>query len=198
MPRFEYLKGLSLGKIEVIDSLVIAMQRIITKYPYSPVKPLAKNVLDLLSNQRNSQGQPLITDSTQVTPPDMGQTIYSYDAAAIHFYVLIVNNETVNVDALKTKISDFDSKYYNSDDLQINSLLLDNNLEMVTVGNFSNADKALNYFNVIKDSRYVFTKLQNTGEYYDFAISVDNYPIFYKNKNIQQYLRFFEKNYPGK
>jgi tetratricopeptide (TPR) repeat protein len=197
MPQFEYLKALSLGKIEVIDSLVIAMQRIITKYPMSEVKPLAKNVLDLLSNQRNSRGQLIIADSTELTP-DQGPTIYTYDEGAIHFYVLIVNNETINVGAAKTKISDFNTKYYDTENLQINSLLLDNNMEMITVGNFTNAEKALNYFSYIKESNYIFAKLKNTGDYFDFAISVDNYPIFYKNKDIQQYLRFFEKYYPVK
>ena len=193
IPRFEYLKALSLGKIEVIDSLVIAMQRIITKYPKSPVKPLAQNVLDLLGKKSNSQGQPIGSDSTQLPAP--GPQIYTYDENAIHFFVIIVNNEKTNVDALKTKISDYDSKYFDSDNLQINSLLLDNNLEMVTVGNFDNGDKAVKYFNGINESTYIFTRLENTGDFFDFVISVDNYPVFYKSKNIQQYLRFFEKNY---
>jgi len=45
IPRFEYLKALSIGKIEVVDSLVAGMQRILTKYPKSPVRPLAQKVL---------------------------------------------------------------------------------------------------------------------------------------------------------
>ena len=197
LPQFDYLKALSLGKIEVIDSLVIAMQRIITRYPNSQVKPLAQNVLSLLSNQRNSQGQLIVSDTTQ-QPPDPGLSIYNYDANAVHFYVLIVNNEKTSVDALKIKISDFNTKYHESDNLQVNSLLLDDKLEMVTVGNFENGEKAIKFFQEINSSKYIFARLENTGDYFNFAISTDNYPIFYRNKNIQQYLRFFEKNYPIK
>lgn len=196
LPRFEYLKALSLGKIEVVDSLVLAMQRIIIKYPKSNVKPLAQNILDFLSKQKNSQGEPIITETVQLLDP--AEKIYSFDANAVHFFVLLVNSEKTNVEALKIKISDFNIKNHDLENLQVNSLLLDNSLEMITVGNFDDSEKAMNYFNDINESKYIFTRLENTGDYYDFLISTDNYPILYKNKNIQQYLRFFEKNYPVK
>jgi hypothetical protein len=170
------------------------MQRIIVKYPRSPVKPLAQNVLDFLGKQRNSQGQPIITDSIQVIDP--GEKIYSFDTKAVHFFVLLVNNERTNVDALKIKISDFNTKNHDAASLQVNSLLLDNNIEMITVGNFDDSERAISYFNDIYKSQYIFARLETAGEYYAFLISVENYPILYKNKNIQQYMRFFEKNYP--
>jgi tetratricopeptide (TPR) repeat protein len=196
MPRFEYLKALSLGKIEIVDSLVIAMQRIVVKYPKSPVKPLAQNVLDFLGKQRNSQGEPIITDSVQVIDP--GEKMYSFDPKAVHFFVILVNSEKTDVEALKIKISDFNTKSHDAEGLQVNSLLLDNNTEMITVGNFDESDRAVNYFNDIYQSQYIFAKLITTGDYFAFLISTDNYPILYKNKNIQQYMRFFEKNYPVK
>ena len=196
MPRFEYLKALSLGKIEIVDSLVIAMQRIVVKYPKSPVKPLAQNILDFLGKQRNSQGEPIITDSVQVIDP--GEKMYSFDSKAVHFFVLLVNNEKTNVEALKIKISDFNTNRHDAEGLQVNSLLLDNNIEMITVGNFDDSDRGVNYFNDINQSQYIFAKLETTGDYFAFLISTDNYPILYKNKNIQQYMRFFEKNYPVK
>ena len=172
------------------------MQRIIKNYPKSPVRPLAQNVLDLLAKQKNQQGQPIVADSARLSEP--ASQIYKYDANAIHFFVIIVNNEKTNVDALKTKLSDFNAKNYDIDDLQVNSLLLDDNFEMVTVGNFENGDKAVKYFNGINESKYIFARLENTGDFFDFIISVDNYPVFYKSKNIQQYLSFFQKNYPLK
>jgi tetratricopeptide (TPR) repeat protein len=196
MPRFEYLKALSLGKIEVVDSLVIAMQRIIIKYPKSPVKPLAQNILDFLGKQRNSQGEPIVTDTIQSIAP--GEKLYSFNPNDVHFFVLIVNNEQTNVDALKIKISDFNTKNHDAAGLQINSLLLDNNLEMITVGNFDDSERAINYFNDINQSQYIFARLETTGGYFVFLISTENYPILFKNKNIQQYMRFFEKNYPIK
>jgi hypothetical protein len=55
----------------------------------------------------------------------------------------------------------------------------------------------MSYFLGILSSKYIFTKLENAGAYFNFVISVENYPVLYKNKDVQQYLRFFEKNYPA-
>jgi tetratricopeptide (TPR) repeat protein len=196
IPRFEYLKALSIGKIEVVDSLVSGMQRILVKYPKSPVRPLAQKVLDYLKNQRNSKGERIVTDSTAL--PEPASRLYTFNPNSIHFFILIADNNRVDISALKIKIADFNSKYHSLESLQVNSLLLDGPQEMITVNNFDSDDKAMDYFSSIQNNPYIFTKLENTGGYSDFVISADNYPIFYRSKDIKQYLKFFEKYYPLK
>jgi tetratricopeptide (TPR) repeat protein len=196
MPRFDYLRGLALGKIEVVDSLAEAMYQIIKNYPKSEVKGLAQDVLNFLGKQRNSQGEPIVSDSSVLL--DAGLKLYKFNPDALHFYLLIVDGNRVDVDALKVKISDFNQKYHDLENLQVNSLLLDNSRQMITVNNFENSEKALNYLINIRDSKYVFIKLETTGGYSDFVISTENYPVFYRNKDISQYIRFFEKYYPVK
>jgi tetratricopeptide (TPR) repeat protein len=196
IPRFEYLKALSIGKIEVVDSLVAGMQRIMTKYPKSPVRPLAQKVLDYLKNQRNSKGEPIITDSTAL--PEPISKLYTFNPNSIHFFILIADNNRVDINALKIRLADFNLKYHSLETLQVNSILLDGPQEMITVNNFDNDEKAMDYFISIQNNPYIFTKLENTGGYSDFVISADNYPIFYRSKDIKQYLRFFEKYYPVK
>jgi len=66
---------------------------------------------------------------------------------------------------------------------------------MITVNNFYDALKAVDYYLSIKGSPYVYNKLENVGDFSDFVISVENYPVFYKNKDTELYKRFFEKNY---
>jgi tetratricopeptide (TPR) repeat protein len=196
IPRFEYLKALSIGKIEVVDSLVSGMQRIIAKYPKSPVRPLAQTVLDYLKNQRNSKGELIVTDTTALPAPV--SKLYTFTANSIHFFILIADNNRVDINALKVRISDFNSKYHSLESLQVNSLLLDGSQEMITVNNFDSDETAMNYFASIQNNPYIFTKLENTGGYYNFVISADNYPIFYRSKDIGLYLKFFEKYYPLK
>ena len=126
------------------------------------------------------------------------ESIYKFDSTAVHFYVLIVNNSKVDVNALKIKIADFNSKYHDLDGLEVNSLLFDNDLEMVTVSNFDNAGTAMQYLQSIRDSKYIFTKLETTGDFNDFVISVNNYPVLYKSKDIGKYQKFFDKKYLAK
>lgn len=194
MPKFDYLRALSLGKIEVEDSLVVALQGIVKKYPRSSVKPLAVNLLNYLSSRKSgSRGTLVPGDTAAREEPEL--KIYAPHPSSIHFYVLLVDGSKVDVNALKIKIADFNSRYYSLEELQVNSLLLDNTIEMVTVNNFNDAKKATDYYNTIKQSRYVFTKLENTGDYTDFVISIENYPIFYRNKNKDLYMKFFQRNY---
>ncbi|MCX6287076.1 MAG: tetratricopeptide repeat protein [Bacteroidetes bacterium] len=199
LPRFDYLRALSLGKIEVADSMLVALTKISQDYPRSPVGSLAQEVLASLTSASGSGGQ------AGKTPADSSaailkaaETIYKFDSAAVHFYILIVNNTKVDVNALKIKIADFNSRMHDLDGLEVNSLLFDNNEEMITVSNFDDAPKAMQYILSIRDSKYIFTKLETTGEYNDFVISVTNYPVLYKNKDIRKYQKFFEKNYPVK
>jgi len=195
LPRFEYLRALALGKVEIVDSLVTALQGIIKKYPASEIKPLAMNILEYLSLQRNAQGEPIVAEPGKTEDP--GQKLYSYNPNSIHFFILIVDGSRVDVNALKIKISDFNTRYFSLDNLQVNSLLLDNAREMITVNNFDDALKAYEYYQSVRASDYVYTKLENVGNYADFVISVDNYPVFYKNKDTGIYARFFEQKYSG-
>jgi len=193
IPKFEYLRALALGKVEVVDSLVAALQEIVEKYPEHEVKPLAVNILGYLNVQENAKGEPLEPEKTE--PEDPSAKLYSYNPNSIHFYILIVNSGKFDVNALKIKLADFNAKYYRLDDLQVNSLVLDNSREMITGNNFNDARYAVDYLNAIQSSEYIYNKLENVGNYSDFVISVENYPVFYKNKDTDIYKRFFEKNY---
>lgn len=195
MPKFDYLRALALGKIDVVDSMIVAMNNVIKDYPRSKVKPLAENVLAFLGSS-GSSGANQSPDSSAVV--DNSSKLYKFDPNALHFYVIIVDGDLVDVDALKIKISDYNTKFHDLDQLMINSIMLDERRQMITINNFDNSDKAMVYLTGIRDSKYIFTRLENAGTYYDFVISVENYPVLYKNKDIPQYLRFFEKNYPIK
>ncbi|MBO7460677.1 MAG: tetratricopeptide repeat protein, partial [Bacteroidales bacterium] len=45
MPRFEFLNAVSLGYVEVVDSMAYSLLRLIQKYPESSIKPFALDVL---------------------------------------------------------------------------------------------------------------------------------------------------------
>lgn len=45
MPRFEFLDAISLGYLEVVDSMAVALYRLVNTYPQSSIKPHAMEVL---------------------------------------------------------------------------------------------------------------------------------------------------------
>ncbi|MEI7490123.1 MAG: tetratricopeptide repeat protein [Bacteroidota bacterium] len=197
LPRFDYLRALSLGKIEVADSMTVALSKIPLDYPKSPVGNLAREVLASMYGGPGSKPGANPADSSATVLKE-AESIYTIDLTAVHFYVIIVNNSKIDVNALKIKIADFNSKMHDLDGLEVNSLLFENNEEMISVSNFNDAGKAMQYLLSIRDSKYIFTKLETSGDYSDFVISVTNYPVLYKNKDIKKYQRFFDKNYTVK
>jgi len=199
LPRFDYLRAMSLGKIEVADSMLVALNKIQLEYPASPVASLAQDVLSSIANA-SGNGSPAgksLADST-LAILKQAESMYKFDSTAVHFYVMIVNSSKVEVNALKIKIADFNTKFHGLESFEVNSLLFDNNDEMITVSPFDDARAAMQYLASIRDSKYIFTKLETSGDYSDFVISVTNYPVLYKNKDIGKYQKFFEKNYPIK
>jgi hypothetical protein len=188
IPKFAYLKALSIGHVDIVDSLVSSLKSIIDKYPDSEVEPLAQNILNYIVKDR-----PEFSDESQEQDSVINFP-YTYDPQSTHLYVLIVKKQAVKLNPIKVKISDFNQKYFRLVDLSINSVLLDRNQYLITVGNFDDSRKAINYYNAIRKNRYVFSDLPQ-GNYEQFLISSENYPVFYKDKDIGLYNMFFEKYY---
>jgi tetratricopeptide (TPR) repeat protein len=190
-PKFAYLKAISIGKIEVTDSLVAALKAIIIKYPNSEIKTLSQNVLSAIMNEN-----PQYVDESFVQPAQEAeiQSPYIYEPALQHMFVIILDSKEVKLNPLKVKISDYNAKFYSIDNLTINSVVLDNTHYMVTVGNFNNAQKAMDYSDLISQSEYVYSDLKPES-FENLVISTENYPTLFKEKKIEDYKKFYDKNY---
>ncbi len=188
LAKFEYLRALAIGKIEVVDSLQAALEVLVAKYPDSEVKPLAQNILDYLTG-------PIDTTSIEETPEEVFDlTMYEFNAGSKQIFALVVDDSKVNINALKVRISDFNSKFYSLENISITNILLNLQSHFVMVGNFEDIESALNYFHAIMKNEYVFANLSEE-DYNGFVIAQENYPVFYKDKDVEKYLAFFKQNY---
>ena len=52
----------------------------------------------------------------------------------------------------------------------------------------------MNYYNFFKERTATYTDLE-AGSYQSFIISAENYTVFYKDKNVEDYQEFFAQNY---
>jgi tetratricopeptide (TPR) repeat protein len=192
-PKFAYLKAISIGKIDVIDSLVSQLKMIITRYPHSEVKILSQNILATIIKEN-----PELKDESIVLPeevvPEEATSPYKFNPSAQHMFMIVADSKEIRLNPFKVKLSDYNVKYYSLEGLNINSLVLDNQHYLITIGNFNNATKAKDYFDAITASDYIFADLKQ-GSFYNFVISTENYPVFFKEKDIGGYSKFFDKNY---
>jgi tetratricopeptide (TPR) repeat protein len=215
IPRFEYLRALSLGKTENTDTMVVALNKLVLNNPNHPITPLAKEIL-LKYDKNTPVATGTNTTSAGVTPGTAAATaqpsstslpdpfvqsndtvvpdIYKINFEQTHFYILMVDGNNVNVNATKIRISDFISKHFNNANLSVNAIVLDAGWQMISISSFRNSQSAMDFYYAMSQSEYVIATL-NKGDYKQLVISMENYPVFYREKKYNGYLNFFKKNY---
>jgi tetratricopeptide (TPR) repeat protein len=197
LPKFEYLRALSLGKTGSPDTMLLALNKMVKTYPNAEVTKLAQSIL--ASNAKSPVLAGLKTDlptggdSLKVSD-SLVPEIYSFSATSSHFYVLLLDGNKVNVSATRIRVTDYITKNFSTDNLSINTIVLDGGWQMITVSSFRNMDKAMSFYNAIKADDYVFANLEESN-YKQFLISTENYPIFYREKNTDAYYSFFKRKY---
>jgi hypothetical protein len=75
----------------------------------------------------------------------------------------------------------------------MSTLFFDEGRQLLTVTNFPNAAEAIKYGNELLNS-------ENLNDFdkdliKSFAISVENYPVFYQERKLDDYLRFYSAAY---
>jgi hypothetical protein len=189
-----YLRAISLGKVDVPDTLYASLKELVTEYPSSPVVSMANAVLNAL-NAQYGIGEPVVEGGNAADSTDQGiPDIYEYDENTMHLVMIVVNSKNVKVDPLKVRLSDFKKKSFRLLNVRIKSLMLDSKTTLITVGNFGNKREAGKFYSALTADDYVFSGL-NPDDFKVVTISINNYPVFYKEKDVDGYLRFFKKYY---
>lgn len=189
-PKFEYLKAVSLGKINGNDTMEVTLNRFINKYPKHPLNLQAKNILDYF--QKNIK-QNYIAPIDTLLPKSKTSFIPSDNSS--HLYIIILE-ETGNIaQTLKNSISNFNSKYYGMESYSINSIIGFTQMQrIISVNNMKNKESAMLYYNTIKNDD-VITNLLKNQVYSTYVISTENYSTLYKTRDTEAYKVFFQKNY---
>ncbi len=192
LPQFIYLRALARGMTIHQDTMKVELAQLIKDFPESSVVPYANLIL---GEQKTGAGGMVLTpaqgDSLQI---NLDISMYTLNPTTSHFYVLIVDGSLVNVYGTKVRISDFNSRSYGTQNLQVNSVILEGNKQMISVSTFGNSEEAMRYFNHISADGYVFSGIPD-GTFDQFIISSNNYPVFFKEKKVAPYLQFFRINY---
>lgn len=190
MPRFEFLNAISLGYVEVVDSMAYSLLNLIQKYPESSIKPFALDVL-LRANDMYNLGLNIESarpKDEQIQEKESPYTFRPND----EYYVMVICNKKVRINPLKVRISDFNKNNFRMDQLKIKNVMLNKEDALLYVEKFENVDKAIDYRTAMFLNDYVFGGIDKEN-YQVIIISVSNYPIFYQEKNVEDYLEFWHQ-----
>ena len=108
-----------------------------------------------------------------------------------HYYVLLFDDDKIDAIDLERRIRAFNDANYADAKLSAASTLFTMTKQILSVKRFRSKEDAMDYYNNINK----ILKDYNQDQYTHFVISIQNYPTFYKNKNIETYEKFFKLMY---
>lgn len=184
MPKFAFLKALCIGRTQDVKMFEAALVNVTMKYPKDPVKDKAQEILDVI----RKQGVTTTDNKTESAPK------YSFNESGEYYWVVIVKNGKGDINKFKEKLSDINSQTFSIQNLSISSLFLDTENQMVSVKTFNGKNPAMDYYSFLKTNEYLYSDIQK-GAYRSFIISAENFSIFYKDKNVEEYQQFFTQNF---
>ncbi len=198
MPQFDFVKALSIGRTQDISAFERALTQVTMRYPKEPVKEKAQEILDLIRAQKidptsfvdttKKLAKPIVLDTIQQNPK------FTFKEAGEYYWLVIVENGKGDINKFKTNLSDLNEESFSSTELAIASIFLDSSHQLVSVKSFDGKTMAMAYYNFFKENKTTFLGLE-AGTFSYFIISAENYTVFYKDKNIDEYQQFFLKNF---
>ena len=186
-PRFELLKAMCLGNMEGKGEYVAALKDLIERFPEAPEQKQARELLRLLGEYTASGPGGAAVKAEEET--------YVYEPDDKH-YIIVVFQGNITLETAKVQMSDYHLKYHKLDKLRVSNIYLgdiDNRTPIVVVRSFDNGEKAIDYLRGVEANRSDF--LSGEFKYEVYPISQNNYRQLLKNKVIDGYPAFFQKNY---
>ncbi len=181
--HFDFLAAMSIGHISPIDTFKTALNNVIITHPESEVSVEAERILGLIK-----QGITVEAEEQDNSIP----YIHLFDAD-FHL-IVIIPSEDKKTNKYKVDISNFNTKYYSEKTYNVNHILINKENQLITVKPIKGYDAAIDYIKSFKLNKDNLKDLNIKGYQY-FLISNENFALFYKNKDIEGYLKFFEKNF---
>lgn len=180
-PRLKLLKILITGKTEDINLYQYQLTEFIESNPDSDITPYAKKLLEASRNFQKKQQRLLGAEFVKY----FGQE---------HYFVILYESGKKLTDKIYPLVVEFNKKQFSEADLKSSNLILDDRYAMTMVSGIENKEQAVKYYKLFTGSDVISEKTQNS-KFYKFVITKDNFNIFYQSKDVEAYLRFFNKNY---
>lgn len=179
--RFRLLSILITGKTENITLYQYQLGEFIKSYPDSKLTPYAK---DLLNASRNFQDRLLTAKGVKF------QEFFEQE----HYVIVAYRSTNKITDALTQAIDKFNREKFPNLQLNASNLILGPDHYITMITEFAGAKSSLSYYERLMVYPDVLNAL-NGNKFDMFTITKDNFSIFYKTKELEAYLRFFNENY---
>ena len=183
--KYMFLRALSYAGIKEKTKLLSNLMAIVELKLGDKVSIEAEYLLNVIKDPEamKKANQKALTESS-----------YLYRSNTPHMTLLILPKEGVDINYLKTLISDFHTKDFENEVFEISAMLMGLDQHLLMIKTFTTAEKTLSYTQLLKSNVIIANEL-NKSDYKILAISMENFKEFYKNKDSEGYYNFFKNNY---
>jgi len=181
-PQFDLLEAYVIGHTGEKDDYIKALKNVMSKHPEDPVKEKAEEILKYLEGSGLSKKDE--------------EKIYQYRDTKniVHYFIVSIDEFSPEVNKLMADFSNF-NRSINQNRLKTTPMLLTPKDQIVLVKNFLNADKAMEYYRKVDADKDTLFKKLGGVEYSFFVVSKTNFTTFFKNKDLDSYMEYFEAEY---
>lgn len=180
--NLKLLQVLIIGKTQPIEVYQKALDDFVKTTTDTSLKDYAQKLLDLSKDF-----------STKNETDKFTQYIRSFEEP--HFFIIASPvTDPLDLNSITKLLQGFNSSYFSDQNLKVSNLQLNDSYTIVLVGDLPRISTSLEYYKTFSEKRGSFNELKN-NKISTFIITKDNFDIFYRTKGLDEYLRFFEKNY---
>ncbi len=185
-PQISLLKAFSTGQTKGQEEFKSELKKIKDAYPGSDAAINADEILKRMNGEISVAPK---EDTAVVVKEDL---TFQLNTAEEHYFIIVVAEKENNVTALQKDISNYATKYYATDKLQMQAAIWDEKQKVIIVKSFFKYEKSIDFYSSFPEK--VLSKYPNAGNNY-FPISINNYSKLFKSKALEEYRAFFENNY---
>jgi len=186
--KFGLLSAMVTGAEEGKEGYIKALQDVITRYPNTPQKIRAQEIMRFLKGD---------SDAFDVVEIKEVDDIFDFEEDKLHYVAVIVyESDNEKFTDAKISVSNFNKKYYKTKKLQISDIFLnrDEGAQIILVRKFKNMKESMDYFDTVEKNKTEYIK--GTEIAYDvYPITQRNYRKIISERSASKYRVFFEKNY---
>lgn len=180
-PNLKLLSVLIIGKTENISQYQLRLEDFVKEYSGTDLAKYAQRLLD------SSRAYTLQREKEKGIQ-------YIPSLQEPHFFVLISEKKDGIEGAAARELERFNAANFGNSTLKVSNLILNDGYTLTLVSDLTTLPAAREYYKTFSEKRETLSGLKNYKFSY-FVITKDNFDIFYRTKGIDEYTRFFEKNY---
>ncbi len=182
-PQLQLLKILIMGRTEDINVYQFNLDEFAKQHPNTPVGQYAEKLLNA-------------SREFVKTKEKLGGIKFIRSLEEPHYFVMVYKKSENILNKGSSTLEKFNNTHFPNLNLKTSNLELNDEYIITLVADLPRVSSAVEYVRIFNEKLPAMPELRN-HKFHNFVITKDNFDIFYRTKALDEYIYFFEKNYPA-